>query len=242
MSTSHSDITDTLVASLEGLRFGPPAAYVYNPLVYARAAWDQYCERYGRGPKRCVLLGMNPGPFGMAQTGVPFGEVHHVKDWMGIEAPVGRPTPEHPKRPILGFATTRSEVSGARLWGWARGRFGTPEAFFASFFVLNYCPLVFMEAGGRNVVPEQLTASERAPLMAACDRALLESVRLLQPSVVIGVGKFAERRALQVLAPIRGLRVASVAHPSPASPVANRGWAPLMDAALESLEGPQHST
>src|SRR5690606_1352475 len=106
------------------LRFRDPVEYVYNPLEYARRPHEAYLKRYGTGPKEVLLLGMNPGPFGMAQTGVPFGEVAHVREWLGIEDGVDRPAVEHPKRPVLGFDCKRAEVSGARLWGWARDRFG----------------------------------------------------------------------------------------------------------------------
>src|SRR5690606_19431577 len=143
------------------------------------------------GPKEVVLVGMNPGPFGMAQTGVPFGEVAAVRDWMGIEAAIGRPPEEHPKRPVLGFDCPRSEVSGARLWGWAKDRFGTPEAFFARFFVINYCPLVFLEESGRNRTPDKLPAAEREALTAVCDRALRDSIEVLSPQHVVGVGTWA---------------------------------------------------
>ena len=227
-------ITDDLVTDLGGLRFGPPVTHVYNPLVYARSAWDLYCDRWGRGPKEVVLVGMNPGPFGMAQCGVPFGEIGHVRDWLEIETTVERPPREHPKRPILGFGCTRSEVSGRRLWGWARDRFGTPEAFFERFFVANYCPLVFMEASGRNRVPEKLPAAEREPVFEACDRALRRTVEALGPRFVVGVGRFAESKARQVLADL-DIVVGSILHPSPASPAANRGWAPQAEERLEAL-------
>ena len=230
-----STITDTLVADLAGLTFAPPTAYVYNPLVYARAPWDLFCRKYGQGEREVLLLGMNPGPFGMAQVGVPFGEVAAARDWLGIQAEVGRPDPEHPKRPILGFACTRSEVSGRRLWGWAAERFGTPEKFFARFFVANYCPLVFMEEGGRNRTPDKLPAAERAALFAACDRALLSTLNHLKPRFAIGVGKFAEDRIRAVAANRPGLKIGRILHPSPASPAANRGWAPQVNAQLEQL-------
>jgi single-strand selective monofunctional uracil DNA glycosylase len=227
------EITDDLVRDLAGLRFGPPVVCVYDPLVYARAAWDIYCERYGRGPREVLLLGMNPGPFGMAQCGVPFGEVGMVKTWLGIEAHVGRPVPEHPKRPILGFDCHRSEVSGARLWGWARERFGTPDAFFARFFIANYCPLVFMEASGCNRTPDKLPPAEREPLFAACDRAFRRTVEHFRPRFLVGIGKFAEDRIRAALAAAPeladGRTVGRVPHPSPASPQANGGWADLMD-------------
>ena len=228
---SLKQITDDLIADLDGLTFGPPVTHVYNPLIYARAAWDQYCEKYGQGQREVLCLGMNPGPFGMGQVGVPFGEVAAVRDWLGIEVPIGKPPVEHPKRPVQGFACARSEVSGARLWGWAEDTFGMPEAFFARFFVANYCPLVFMEESGRNRVPEKLPKAEREPMFAACDRALRRTVELLEPAFVIGVGKFAEKKAKQVVGDMNVI-IASVPHPSPASPLANKGWAPLMTTAL----------
>lgn len=229
-------ITDELVAALEPLKFGPPVTHVYNPLVYARAAWDAYCEKYGQGQREVLWIGMNPGPFGMAQVGVPFGEIAHVRDWLGIDVPIGKPPVEHPKRPILGFDCPRSEVSGARLWGWARETWGTPERFFAQHFVANYCPLVFMEASGRNFIPEKLPRAEREALFAACDRALRRTVAHLRPRVVIGVGKFAEKKARDVVGDL-GLVIGSVPHPSPASPLANRGWGPLATRALSEILG-----
>lgn len=228
-------ITDDLVADLAGMRFGAPVTHVYNPLVYARRPWDAYCERFGGPGREILLLGMNPGPFGMAQCGVPFGEVALARDWLGIHEPVDKPAVEHPKRPIQGFDCKRSEVSGARLWGWARDTFGTPEAFFARFVVVNYCPLVFMEESGKNRVPEKLPKAERDPLFAACDRALRRTIAHFDPRFVIGVGKFAEKKARDLLGDATGAVIGSVPHPSPASPIANAGWAPLMDAGLRSL-------
>lgn len=162
-----ASISRRLAKSVDALSFAAPVTHVYDPLVYARKPHEAYLSRYGQGPREIVLVGMNPGPFGMAQTGVPFGEIAAVRDWMGIEEPVAKPPNEHPKRPILGFACTRSEVSGARLWGWAQERFGTAEDFFARFFITNYCPLVFMEESGRNFIPEKLPKDEREPLFEA---------------------------------------------------------------------------
>jgi single-strand selective monofunctional uracil DNA glycosylase len=227
-------IGDALVRRLSRLRFGPPVAYVYQPLEYARAPWLDYLRRFGRGPKEVLLFGMNPGPFGMAQTGVPFGEVGLVRDWLGVGGAVGRPRREHPRRPVRGFACPRSEVSGGRLWGWARARFGTPERFFARFFVANYCPLLFLEASGRNLTPDRLRAAEREPLLAACDDALRRTVAALRPRIVVGVGHFAESRARAALAG-ELLVIGRIPHPSPASPAANRDWAAQAEQALRAL-------
>jgi len=216
----------SLRQEVENLPFSAPVARVYNPLAYARRPHEAYLRRYGSGPKRVVFLGMNPGPWGMAQTGVPFGEVAAVRDWLGIEAPVEQPRPAaHPKRPVEGFACARSEVSGRRLWGLFRERFGEPGAFFAEHLVLNYCPLVFMEESGRNRTPDKLPASEAAPLLEACDRHLRRCVEVLRPAWIVGVGGFAQKRAAAALDGLAEPRPAKLLHPSPASPAANRGWA-----------------
>jgi single-strand selective monofunctional uracil DNA glycosylase len=220
-------ITAYLVADLRPLRFEPPVSHVYNPLEYAGRPYRKYLRLYGGRPKEVLLVGMNPGPWGMAQTGIPFGEVKAVRDWLGIEAPVGSPREEHPKRPVQGFACLRSEVSGRRLWGWAARAFGTPERFFSRFFVANYCPLAFYEASGKNRTPDQLPQAQRPPLLAACDRALRRTVEWLEPAHVMGVGRFAEARAREALAGL-DVKVGRISHPSPASPAANRGWEALI--------------
>ncbi|MEY4575652.1 MAG: hypothetical protein RL701_355 [Pseudomonadota bacterium] len=227
-------VTSTLCNELASLTFAQPVTHVYNPLRYARQPHDAYLKRYGTAPKRVLYLGMNPGPFGMAQTGVPFGEVSLVRDWLGIQAAVDKPNPEHPKRPILGFECTRSEVSGARLWGALKNRYHEPEAFFARGFVANYCPLVFMEESGKNLTPDKLPRREREPLFEACDRYLRGIVDALTPEYVIGVGKFAQDRALAALTE-RAVQVGTIPHPSPANPAANRGWLALVDTALAGL-------
>lgn len=216
--------TTRLRKDVAPLRFGVPVTHVYNPLEYASAPYAAYLRAYGGSRKRVVFLGMNPGPFGMAQTGVPFGEVSLVRDWLQIEAAVGRPSHEHAKRPIQGFRCERSEVSGQRLWGAIAEHFGSPRRFFARHFVANYCPLVFMEGSGRNRTPDKLPAHERDSLFEVCDRHLQRLVDILEPEWVIGVGAFAERRAREALDASR-IRIAAILHPSPANPRANRDWA-----------------
>ena len=247
-----SPIADQLLAAARELshtlstqRFAPPIAHVYDPLQYAWAGYEAYVTRYGAARKRVVLLGMNPGPFGMMQTGVPFGEVAAVRDWMRLHARVERPAFEHPKRPIEGFGCARSEVSGRRLWGWAALRFGAAPVFFSDWFVLNYCPLVFLEASGRNFTPDKLPAAQRQAVAQACDRHLAAALNALQPEWAIGVGAFAERCLRSVLegtavdsALARRIRIAQILHPSPASPAANRGWSEAVDRQLTQLGVP----
>jgi single-strand selective monofunctional uracil DNA glycosylase len=227
-------ISRWLARNVQGLEFGPPTACVYNPLVYARRPHEAYLGRYARQGVDTILVGMNPGPWGMAQTGVPFGEVGLVRDFLAIDEPVGRPPLVHPRRPIEGLACRRSEVSGRRFWEWARRRYHTPDRFSACFFVTNYCPLVFMEASGRNRTPDKLPGSEREPLFALCDEALRRLVAWCAPSRVIGIGAFAAARAAAALGDT-GVPIGTILHPSPASPVANRGWAGQAERQLRAL-------
>lgn len=220
---------------MAGLRFASPVACVYNPLEHAWAAHETYLRRFGRGRKRVIFLGMNPGPWGMVQTGVPFGEVAMVRDWMGIEADVDKPHPEHPKRPVDGFACTRSEVSGRRLWGFFAEKFGTADAFFADHLVLNYCPLVWMEASGRNRTPDKLPAAEREAVETPCLVHLRAALDALQPEWAVGVGGYAEDRLRAVSRGDDRWQVARVLHPSPASPAANRGWSAAAEKSLSAV-------
>ena len=222
-----------LSRDLAPLRFGAPVSHVYDPLDYARKPFGVYLERFATGPRRVVFLGMNPGPFGMAQTGVPFGDVAAVRDYLGIEAPVRRPAQEHPKRPIHGFACARSEVSGTRVWGAIKRHFGPPERFFRGHFISNYCPLVFVEKSGRNRTPDKLPVRERDALYEACDRHLRRVVAILEPEWVVGIGAFAEGRAREVLD--ERVRIGRILHPSPANPRAHKDWSGTVRKELRAL-------
>jgi single-strand selective monofunctional uracil DNA glycosylase len=206
------------------LNFAEPVTHVYNPLEYAWEAHRQYLEMMNPNGAEVLFLGMNPGPWGMAQTGVPFGHVPTVRDWLGINAEIKQPALMHPKRPVEGLACSRAEVSGERLWGLFRQRFKTPAKFFQRHFVINYCPLVFMEESGRNRTPDKLRPAERAALQEICDAHLAEVVEAVRPRVAIGVGAYAELCIRRVIGD-PSVKVMRILHPSPASPLANKNWA-----------------
>ncbi len=236
-------IDDTLVQAalqlsrnVDALQFSAPVTHTLNPLDYAWAPHEAYLRKFCNSKKRVIFMGMNPGPFGMVQVGVPFGEVNAVREWMKIVAPIAQPKQPNPHRPIEGFDCTRSEISGQRLWALFSERFPNAEDFFADHFVLNYCPLAFFD-NTRNVTPDKLPKDETKPLYAACDEHLRANVRALEPEWVIGIGKFAESRALSGLRDeFPYLRIGTILHPSPASPAANRGWAPQARAQLCALD------
>lgn len=231
--------------SLENLSFSSPVTHVYNPHVYAWDLHEWYVKTYGDSRREILLVGMNPGPWGMAQTGVPFGQVDTVKDWLKMPADIAQlirsPDKVHEKRPIDGLDCKRSEVSGRRLWKeFAEEKYKTPESFFSSseqgFFVHQYCPLMFLESTGRNRTPVQIRASERKPLLEICDQALLQVIQAVQPKIIGGIGAFAADRC-KIVVEQAGIdaRVGKLLHPSPASPAANKGWVEKFSAQLDQL-------
>jgi single-strand selective monofunctional uracil DNA glycosylase len=213
-------VAERLKTRLKRLRFGPPVAYVYNPLEYAWPVARAYYERYGRAPKEVLFVGMNPGPFGMAQTGVPFGEIAAVRDYLGLTGAIVSPRRTHPKRPVQGFDCPRSEISGQRLWSAFAKRYPAAEDFFARAFVLNYCPLLFLGPSAVNITPDKIGKEDRKKMESICDKALAETIRVLTPKHVVGIGNYAAKRASKVT----GADVICMPHPSPASPAANTGW------------------
>ncbi len=229
-------ICEKLRDGCDQLKFSDQLLTIYNPLQYAWQSFSEYISTCLKDESSNLLLGMNPGPFGMAQTGVPFGDVVLVRDFMGIEEKVEQPSKVHPKRPIDGFDCKRREVSGSRLWGWAKEDFITKDNFFSKYFVWNYCPLVFMEEGGANRTPDKLSIEEREALFAYCDRALIELIKVGQFERLIGVGKFARKRLEKVAE--KGVLVGDILHPSPASPKANKDWIGQVRMSLKELGAP----
>ncbi|MFT5285557.1 MAG: single-strand selective monofunctional uracil DNA glycosylase, partial [Planctomycetota bacterium] len=96
------------------------------------------------------------------------------------------------------------------------------------------CPLSFMEESGRNRTPDKLPLEERKPLFDVCDAALLKTVEFLKPAQVIGIGKFAEKQATRALKSL-DVPIGTILHPSPASPMANRGWVKQIEPQFEAL-------
>ncbi|MEB3298809.1 MAG: single-stranded DNA-binding protein [Candidatus Sericytochromatia bacterium] len=208
----------------DGLRKGFGALrHIYRPQAYAEAPLAAWLEQYGRpGPRRALFLGMNPGPWGMGQTGIPFGDPEIVRSWMGLTGPVHNPKGARPDRPVLGLHSKRRESSGQSLYGWAMERFGTAESFFRWVFVVNYCPLLFFDENGKNVIPTDFRKGGLGlrEMTAWCDAALQAWIAMMEPTWVVGIGGYATARltaALEAL-PAAGKRhpkLASIIHPSP---------------------------
>lgn len=65
------DIECRLSAELKAISFlSSTISAVYNPIEYAADLHCEYLKKFLNKSKPVLFIGMNPGPFGMAQTGV----------------------------------------------------------------------------------------------------------------------------------------------------------------------------
>lgn len=70
VSEEFLNLADELNLSLEQFEIPKKVEAVYNPTIYARQTFEMYVKKYCNSPKPIIYFGMNPGPFGMSQTGV----------------------------------------------------------------------------------------------------------------------------------------------------------------------------
>lgn len=228
-----------------------PIAGVLNSHQYAFCPFGEYCNMFAPAGQQplALFVGMNPGPYGTAQNGIPFGCSSFVNNWMGItQGTAGSAAVKGTELKegidghgfeycpaVLGLRCKKEEVSGKRLWGWAQSVVGggKAEAFFRHAFVYTYCPLAFF-AGGANVPLADLPVAERRTIEEHCDQALLALVLEMKPVYVIGVGNYAYSKAEKAVTKAavescspHSMVALKVAHPSPASPGAAAFWQPF---------------
>lgn len=195
----------------------------YNPLMYAWDVHEEYLRRMGGLGAQTVMLGMNPGPHGMGQMGIPFAATSVVRELLGIsDIQVNQPEIPDDRRPVIGLDYHKEEVSGTRLWGLLQKQYGDAETIASHVFLVNHCPLMlFSGPRATNITPDKIGGKTAKTLLERCDEHLTEVVSILGADRVVGVGKFAESRARAALVET-SVEVAGCWHPSPASPLANR--------------------
>lgn len=215
-------VTKNLNQRIETLSIEDKVEWYYNPLDYAFPVHEAYLEKFGSDRKTGFFLGMNPGPWGMAQTGVPFTDPYIARDWMELpRRSVGSPSNERDARPIEGWESDRKEASGQKLHGFFRSIYGSLENFFENHIVMNYCPLVMYSEEATNLTPEDLLKADRESIFEICDPYLADLIEFYDPDVLVGIGRFGQRRLMDVL-DLTESEVAYLPHPSPASPIATR--------------------
>ncbi|XP_075222511.1 single-strand-selective monofunctional uracil-DNA glycosylase [Lycorma delicatula] len=209
------------------VKLNPPVEYIYNPLEYAFEVHSNFVNKFCNEKKQLLFLGMNPGPWGMMQTGVPFGDINTVKNWLKLSGNITEPHRQHPNKRVKGFDCKRVEVSGKRFWSLAQHLSNNnPNTFFSNSFLHNYFPLVLLSSTGKNITPADLKSSDQKLIQNICNESLLEILAHLQVKYVIAIGRFAERRVVSLLKNknVTDIKVVYISHPSPRNPASNKDW------------------
>jgi single-strand selective monofunctional uracil DNA glycosylase len=226
MTSSLNGIINTLSHNCEKINFSGQGLVVYNPLNYAKLATAQYLDTYGQGRKEVLFLSLNPGPFGMAQTGIPFGDVYWVTKYLKIHNTIEQPKDAvHPKRPILGFDCTRKDVSADRFWKLISSFYPNATTFFQKNFLWTFAPLYFCDKSGKNITPDKINLVSRKELEQICLEALKNIILSLQVNNVISIGAYVYKNVLKLDAEVLNkIEVENIPHPSPLNPANNKGW------------------
>ncbi len=211
------ELSESLSSELEKVDW-EFAGIVCNPLVYAWENYAEYVRMSVSNSSIILFLGMNPGPYGMMQTGVPFGDINAVKNYLKISGTVLEPECNPPHKRVEGMKISRGEISGQKFWKMA-STYGSPEEFFAVASVFSFCPLAFID-GRRNITPDELPVSDRKTIDRICGSSLSALLDILSPSRCIALGHYAEKRLLSsgVDAPVY------FPHPSPRNPKSMEFW------------------
>ncbi|XP_037927861.1 single-strand selective monofunctional uracil DNA glycosylase-like [Teleopsis dalmanni] len=164
--------------------------HIYNPVEYAADLHCEYLRKYLDRPKRVVFLAVHPEQNGMAQTGVPFGNVSTVRDMMKLCGEVKQPNRLHPKHPVLGLNCHINEPSGVRFWGLMDKIAGSLDTFSEQCFVHTFCPLLFFNEYGRTIEPCVLPFEIKYPMRDLLVEALCKEMKLVQPEIIVVTGNY----------------------------------------------------
>lgn len=221
------DIECDLNNELNELQFPKNITHIYNPIVYALNLHCQYIKKFLNGKKKVMLIGMNPGPNGMVQNGVPFGNTNTVKNLMKIQGQVDQPPSLNPKRPVTGLSCTTEEPSGVRIWNLLQKLAGSLEVFGEQCFLHNFCPLAFFDEQGKNITPSELKGKIKSTLRDICLKYLEKEIQLIQPEIIIAIGSYVgdslRKLSKQSIYVRTNIKILQLAHPSPRS-LNNNNW------------------
>lgn len=227
--------------------------HVWNPGRYG-ASWHRRFRRMVPLESNPVILfGLNPGPYGMAQTGIPFTDVKRLRERLPrlaasleIHGPVEVPGLAPPS--LRPFLTRSFESSAVRIYRFLDLAWGSAEEGWRKVGVANPCSLLFMDAAGKNRTPADLQGAvsrrrsaghSAAELREACDRlrrkAALEAMAAVRPRGVVLLGKDVQKALGSVTVKVVGARdVLPWEHPARAVPtrwargllgeIRRRGW------------------
>ncbi|XP_073819638.1 uncharacterized protein isoform X2 [Musca autumnalis] len=165
---------------------------IYNPLDYdAAKIHKDYLKRYLKGPKRVLFVTMNPASHGELQTGIPFGHMPTIREYMKLKSTIIDSPVPHPSED----EEQERENNSIYFWQMIREIFYSQNFFLSKFFqqrfVHSFCPLAFIDGEKQFVTLENLPdKTYRKEVTKACVHILEKQLKLLQPDMVIVMGGY----------------------------------------------------
>lgn len=200
---------------------------ILNPLVYAWHLHEEYMGKVPQGTK-ILFVGMNPSPSSL--TGIPFYEKDAMTNLFGAPL-LTQLLNEMPAK----YRGNETSESGQRFWEFVFKKFGSYDKFFRYCFIINYCPLIFMNKDGGNVPLDGFNDASQSllkNLMAISDSGLKDIIDHIKPTLIIGIGRYAFNRVRQ--ANTSNIKCYQIRHPSPATGMTSDQWMNKIGGFLEN--------
>ena len=177
---------------------------VWNPQLYGLPLYRRFATEHlptSRGA--IVALGLNPGKYGMSQTGIPFTDVTRAaRVGIAIEPPGLAPAS---LRPFL--KSYRVERSSASVYNLLDALWGGPAEGWRRLWAVAPCGLLFLEPDGTNVTPADARLARRDDVRELRLRVIRESVEAARPRGVLLLGQDVARVAADALGDVETLVV-----------------------------------
>ncbi len=223
---------------------------IWNPGLYGETWHARFRRLYRPGQHPLVVFGLNPGPYGMAQTGIPFTDIRRLVSALPDLAAELRGRGERVEPPGLAppglrpYLSRSFESSAVRVYRFLKKGWGGAERGWTEVVVANPCTLLFIDpAEGKNRTPADLARAARLrgsgrdqvrELVESFGRirirCAVESIEALSPRGAILLGKDVQAALGPALRRILGeARVIPWEHPARAVP---ESWASGLLSAL----------
>jgi single-strand selective monofunctional uracil DNA glycosylase len=169
---------------------------VLDPSRYGERWHAPFRRLYPPRARPLLVFGLNPGPYGMAQTGIPFTDLKRLAQGLPRLAAELARSGERLSLPGLApsslqpFLTRTFESSSVRVHRFLRLAHGSAERAFREVVFVNPCPLLFIDrALGENRTPADLPRALRAGVDEARVEVVSVAVARLRARGAIVLGR-----------------------------------------------------
>jgi len=195
---------------------------VWNPALYALDIYQEYLTKFPPEPGAILALGLNPGPYGMAQTGIPFTDCRTASGALGMEMTIPGKAPDDlisRLKKANGKWRGTYERSSLGMYRFLILAWGDIKTAYRNWFVGNPCPLLFLDPERWNVTPADPRLRRMKEVGELRQRAVIGFSEILNPRGIVCFGKDVAKAVGEVaIRQVGPDRVVFYEHPARAVP------------------------